>query len=150
MVYLYAGLGVAMLAGIMAIFEMGLSLTGRSLLPSPTDSYLVSRDIKERDQRLLRVLADREALPSTLSGLEICQGLELSDEFKDDWPFSQAQEASERLFPGSCVMNAGSHRVLVQPDALNSDRSYQLYSCVLQGSDQLCLFEKENRNEGNS
>ena len=35
MVYLYAGLGVLMLSGIMAIFEMGLSLTGQSMLPTP-------------------------------------------------------------------------------------------------------------------
>ena len=32
MVYLYAGLGVVMLSGIMAIFEMGLALTGQTLL----------------------------------------------------------------------------------------------------------------------
>ena len=30
MVYLYAGLGIAMLSGIMAIFEMGLAVTGQS------------------------------------------------------------------------------------------------------------------------
>ena len=30
MVYLYAGLGIAMLSGIMAIFEMGLAITGQS------------------------------------------------------------------------------------------------------------------------
>ena len=146
MVYLYAGLGVAMLAGIMAIFEMGLSLTGRSLLPSPKDSYLLSYDIKERDQMLLRILADREALPSTLSGLEICQGLELSDELKDDWPFSPAQEASESRFSKGCVMNANadSHRVLVQPDPKNDEMSYRLYSCVLTGGEQFCLFEKED------
>lgn len=31
MVYLYAGLGIAMLSGIIAIFEMGLAVTGQSL-----------------------------------------------------------------------------------------------------------------------
>lgn len=148
MVYFYAGLGVAMLAGIMAVFEMGLSLTGRSLLPSPTDSYLLSGEIKAMDQKLLAVLADPEALPSNLRGLEICAGLELADAFKDDWSFSSVQDASTTRFPGGCVMNAGRHRVLVQPDPFypnpsNADRPYQLYSCVLQGSDQLCLFEQE-------
>ena len=39
MVYLYAGLGVVMLSGIMAIFEMGLSLMGQSMLPTPPDVY---------------------------------------------------------------------------------------------------------------
>ena len=37
MVYLYAGLGVLMISGIMAIFEMGLSLTGQSMIPTPAD-----------------------------------------------------------------------------------------------------------------
>ena len=150
MVYFYAGLGVAMLAGIMAIFEMGLSLTGRSLLPSPTDQYLLSGEIKEMDRDLLEVLANSEALPSNLRGLEICAGLELklADALKDDWPFSSAQETSTTRFPGGCVMNAGRHRVLVQPNPSYPNPSkpvqrYQLYSCVLQGSDQLCLFEQE-------
>ena len=46
MVYLYAGLGVLMLSGIMAIFEMGLSLTGMSMMPTPADIYLQSSDLK--------------------------------------------------------------------------------------------------------
>ena len=39
MIYLYAGLGVVMLSGIMAIFEVGLK-TGQSLLPMPNDTYV--------------------------------------------------------------------------------------------------------------
>ena len=39
MVYFYAVMGVVMMTGIMAIFEMGLSLTGQSLLPTPVDVY---------------------------------------------------------------------------------------------------------------
>ena len=32
MIYFYAGLGAVMLSGIMVLFEVGLALTGRSLL----------------------------------------------------------------------------------------------------------------------
>ena len=35
MVYLYAALGVMMMSGIMAVLEMGLSLTGQSLILKP-------------------------------------------------------------------------------------------------------------------
>ena len=38
-VYLYAAMGAIMLTGIMAIFEMGLSLTGQTLLSTPSDVY---------------------------------------------------------------------------------------------------------------
>ena len=62
MVYLYAGLGVAMLTGIMAIFEMGLALTGRSLLPSPQDLYSESEDVKREDLRMVKLLIEADDL----------------------------------------------------------------------------------------
>ena len=46
MVYLYAVLGVMMISGIMAIFEMALSLTGQSMIPAPSDKYLSSASMK--------------------------------------------------------------------------------------------------------
>ena len=49
MIYLYAGLGIAMLTGIMAIFEMGVSLTGSSLLSSRL-MLIFDIEIKEMDQ----------------------------------------------------------------------------------------------------
>ena len=60
MVYLYAGLGVLMLSGIMAIFEMGLSLTGQSMLPTPSDAYLQDSDLKMSDKRLMELLRNPE------------------------------------------------------------------------------------------
>ena len=39
MVYLYAGLGIAMLSGIMAIFEMGLAVTGQSFFRNESRYY---------------------------------------------------------------------------------------------------------------
>ena len=62
MVYLYAGLGVVMLSGIMAIFEMGLSLTGQTLLPVPPDDYLSNQSMKDADIMFLKALADEITL----------------------------------------------------------------------------------------
>ena len=62
MVYLYAGMGVVMLTGIMAIFEMGLSLMGQSLLPTPTDQYFADSSMKETDKTLLKFLFDQKKL----------------------------------------------------------------------------------------
>ena len=143
MIYLYAGLGIAMLTGIMAIFEMGLSLTGSSLLSSRVDPYTLEIEVKEMDRKLLSVLEDPNEFSSGISGLEICQRLELVDSLQDNWPFESAQEVEGNIFPGACVMNAGSHRVLVSPDPSRQHHSYQLYSCLLQEAEQNCLFEKK-------
>ena len=62
MVYLYAGLGVLMISGIMAIFEMGLSLTGQSMIPTPAGVYLQSAEMKLVDQRLLALLKNEVLL----------------------------------------------------------------------------------------
>ena len=59
MVYLYAAMGVVMMTGIMAVLEMGLSLTGQSLLLKPIDSYQQNRVLNavgKRDQQMLNLL----------------------------------------------------------------------------------------------
>ena len=56
MVYLYAALGVVMMTGIMAVFEMGLSLTGQPFILKP----LLSPGQKESINELKQL--DREVL----------------------------------------------------------------------------------------
>ena len=143
MIYLYAGLGLAMLSGIMAIFEMGLHLTGSSLVSSRADPYALEVEIKRIDRLLLSALEDPHVLSPGLRGLDICQQLQLVVSLPKNRPFEPAQEVKDNVFPSACVMNAGSHRVLVAPDPSNPYHSYQLYSCLLQGSEQSCLFEKK-------
>ena len=46
--------GMVMLSGIMAIFEMGLALTGQTLLPVPPDDYLSSQSMKDEDKHFLK------------------------------------------------------------------------------------------------
>ena len=65
MVYLYAALGVVMMTGIMAVVEMGLSLTGQSLLLNPDDPYrqnLLANAVGKRDQQMLNLLHDSDDL----------------------------------------------------------------------------------------
>ena len=50
MVYLYAAMGVVMMTGIMAVFEMGLSLTGQSILLKP---MILSRIYKAKQLKLI-------------------------------------------------------------------------------------------------
>ena len=75
MVYLYAGLGVLMLSGIMAIFEMGLSLTGLSMMPTPADIYLQDSDLKMSDKRLMELLRNSNAVSQGLANQALCTAL---------------------------------------------------------------------------
>ena len=62
MVYLYAALGVVMMTGIMAVVEMGLSLTGQSFILKP---FLNSgqkesiNELKHLDQNMLLLLSKK-------------------------------------------------------------------------------------------
>ena len=146
MVYLYAGLGVAMLAGIMAIFEMGLALSGRSLLPSPPDAYLSDQGVKMMDQKLLTLLADRTAVSAGLSGTSLCTALSIAYESKyevNPWVEAPDMPVNTGRWAGSCLINDGGHHVVVLPDVGNATTPYQLYSCVLPIGDERCSFEQE-------
>ena len=150
MVYFYAGLGVAMLAGIMAIFEMGLSLTGRSMLPSPLDAYLSDEGAKMMDRKLLVLLADRSAVPAGLLGTSLCTAVLTAYESKyvstggvNPWMEDPEMPVSRGRWAGSCLFNDGGHHVVVKPDVGNAATPYQLYSCVLSGGDERCSFEQK-------
>ena len=81
MVYLYAALGVVMMTGIMAVVEMGLSLTGQSFLLKPDDPYrqnLRSDAVGIRDQQILNLLHDQDDLDAvgrSLERAELCEQL---------------------------------------------------------------------------
>ena len=140
MVYLYAGMGVVMLTGIMAIFEMGLSLTGQSLLPMPDDSYFADLSIKESDIALLVSMSDEETLlvdGKTFSALVsdpsygLCGALNQLD--TKGWSL-----IDEGYFVNGCQLNLGSRRAIVKENPINS---YQLFSCALSGGADRCSFE---------
>ena len=149
MVYFYAVLGMCMMAGIMAIFEMGLALTGRSLLPSPEDPYLSNIKVKEMDRNLMTLLADRDAVAKGLLGTSLCAKV-IAAYGKEYVPLGgvnpllqdEAMPINTGRWAGSCVMNDGSHRIVVKPDLVDGTDPYQLYSCVLQRGTR-CSFEHD-------
>ena len=81
MIYLYAALGAVMMTGIMAVVEMGLSLTGQSILLKPDDLYqqnFVTKAVGKRDQQMLNLLHnqdDLDAIGRSLRGSELCRQL---------------------------------------------------------------------------
>ena len=169
MVYLYAALGAVMMTGIMAVLEMGLSLTGQSLLLKPEDPYYQGRmvnSVGRRDQQMLNLLhsqADLEVVGRRLQGIDLCDQLlcraSLVGAAGCAGANEIAEDAGERLSslsdltrsgviqPGgnwsnTCALQSGSHRLLIQPDPASVDTAipYRLFSCVLSGA-SICDFE---------
>ena len=170
MVYLYAGLGVVMLSGIMAIFEMGLSLMGQSMLPTPADNYFADFSIKYTYETRLSFLLDQKKIcvdqcsdAPVMKGFSelatdprfgLCGALNKIDGIDDDdaekWTL-----ISEPDWINSCQLARGSHRVVVKKSFDSRYVPYQLFSCNLEGGsvwfDQeleiyRCYFER--RSEG--
>ena len=146
MVYLYAGLGIAMLSGIMAIFEMGLALTGQSLIPSPADAYLSDPVVKQMDQNLLRLLNNPAQVVQGLEREVLCNKLKAAYETR--YPTKGNPWVEDSRLPindnwlNACVMNNGSHRVLIVPELVNKSIPYQFYSCVIDDGEDRCSFEQ--------
>jgi hypothetical protein len=137
MIYLYAGLGIAMLSGIMAIFEMGLAVTGQSLLRSPEESYFGDIATKDIEKRFMQNLYDGNwdkefinaipPVPITCSNLPAVQGY--------SWELLKVG-----LFNGSCAANNANHRILIELG--EGVRDYRVYTCFLENGDGQCSFEQ--------
>ena len=149
MVYLYAGMGVVMLTGIMAIFEMGLSLTGQSLLPMPTDSY-VGSDEQRGDSYMMDSFDPAEnsnPIASDLKGLEICDALKVNAYVKDYVGTSSRTFLPQGLdgaWGDGCVMEFGAHQILVVPNPFQSSSGlgpYLVVSCTIHDdTSMICPF----------
>ena len=141
MVYLYAGLGVVMLSGIMAIFEMGLALTGQTLLPVPSDDYLSSQSMKDADIMFLKVLADEitplvddKNFPDLVSDEGLCVALNAID--GPGW-LSISDGRWKNGCQRSTLVGGLSHRVII------SEKPHRLFSCALDTGSAQCAFELE-------
>jgi hypothetical protein len=136
-VYFYAVMGVVMMTGIMAIFEMGLSLTGQSLLPAPLSGYSANTQNKAKDARLLQKLYEEDFNESALaSGL--CSALKEVD--GEPWIMIENLQPDDYFF-GSCELNRdGLCRSIVRKNN-DDDMPYQLFSCALAVGKSKCSFE---------
>ena len=137
-----------MISGIMAIFEMGLSLTGQSMLPIPTNAYKQSSDAKVEDKRLISLLERSSSVKQGLASQSLCTAILQS--YSDQYPGQSAWQTDHRMpidagpWIRSCQLNRGSHRVLIMPpDPGQKQKPYQLFSCILTGGNDQCSFEHE-------
>ena len=122
-----------MLTGIMSIFEMGLSLTGQSLLPSIPDTYVPG--MKSRDEGLLLGISgdNEEVFKNSVAQNGLCSALGNID--SGTW---ELIEEEGTFWEGSCQLTEGSHRIVVTKD------TYQFFSCVLRPMKSKCSFEDKD------
>ena len=133
-------MGVVMMTGIMAIFEMGSSLTGQSLLPAPVSDYPVNSLNKAKDVQLLQSLSEEDFHNFVLaSGL--CSALKEVD--GEAWSLIQNLQFDDYFFGGCALNREDFYRVIVRKnDDDDSEMPYQLFSCALSVGKSKCSFEE--------
>ena len=131
-------MGVVMMTGIMAIFEMSLSLTGQSLLQAPLSAYSENTQNKAKDARLLLSLSEEDFNGSVLAN-GLCSALNEVD--GEPWALIENLQPDD-YFSGSCKLNRGGlYRTIVRKNN-NEDLPYQLFSCALAVGKSKCSFEE--------
>ena len=150
-------MGVLMLTGIMAIFEMAISFDSQQMnFRLPRDSYVGSNaQTAERD--LMGLLAKPNPFQSTgqttgtvaksFSGVALCDQLMLKmDPSLNYRPGLQTTSTSSELI-GSCALSSSQsdHRMLIAPNTSTDPfvlarRPYRLFSCSLD-QESTCPFE---------
>ena len=168
MIYFYAGLGTAMPAAIMVVFELGLALNGNSLISSDDASNMQYQQTAHTYDRLfLDMISRREDLAligSGRSGQGLCRqimcrikGIDCRLGNTKAERYQGLQKYDDRvltpatgLWSSACVLegplegNDVLHRVMIRPGQDGLRSKYQLYSCVIESSDSdpRCLFEQ--------
>ena len=135
-VYLYAVMGVVMMTGIMAIFEMSLSLTGQSLLQAPLSAIQRIRKIKPKMHGYYRVYLEDFNESELANGL--CSALNEVD--GEPWALIENLQPDD-YFSGSCELNRGGLSHCCQEKIIMMI-AYQLFSCALAVGKSKCSFEE--------
>ncbi len=137
MAYLYAGLGVAMLTGIMAVFEMATSYVQFQNTWQPASeaqSSLYYNGLAGKDRNIMQVI-------ETNPGLDVCNADEV-DDIKESFSldkFAYIFSGSVANFSGGCSYASSEHRIIF-------DSNRGLWSCALPSihpldKDSKCEFE---------
>ena len=166
MIYFYAGLGAAMLTGIMLLFDIGLALTGQSLEQEQPKFEAYQDAVNLSDQLFQRMLTepqDIKAIGTGLYGFKLCgqiicriQGVGCHSENAKN-PLYAALKAYSRsksippsgVWSSSCVLereigNRGViHRLLIRSNRDKLASGYELYSCIVEDMrpTSRCSFE---------
>jgi len=147
MVYLYAGLGIAMISGIAAMLQIGTNLNKLSPLSAlKVESYI--GELPSYDRQIMKLLYT-QSVPNN----NICSYIKDSIdnpkyEDGDIFPETLKQTYSKnKFFSDACVLvsTEAKHRVLIIPKS-GSDYKYGFFSCSV-SKKPYCDFETNPESE---
>lgn len=128
MSYLYAGLGIAMLSGIIAMMKIGNNVENFiNLIPKDN---AISKDYIESnspsyDKEIIKILYQDS---STVPNSEICEFIVSKINEKKPPTFQATSVPLNKFFSQSCALEDenGKHRVVINQTI---DNRYELFSC---------------------
>ncbi len=145
MSYLYAGLGIAMLSGIIAMMRIGNNID--KFVNSMSQENEIFRDYIESnspsyDKKIIKILYQDS---STIQNTGICEYV--VNKMNEDEPpsFVKTSVPSDKFFRESCALETedGKHRVVINK---NIDNKYELFSCSEKEKiGNYCKFEMGER-----
>ena len=156
-----------MLTGIMVLFEVGLALTGQSLVDEQSELETYQDIVNSSDllfQRMLTEPQDLQAIGTGRYGSTLCrqivcriQGINCSSGNAKNPLYAGLERystpkytPSAGVWSSSCVLEGELddseriHRLLIRPSRNRLDLGYELYSCIIErkGPDPRCMFER--------
>jgi len=147
MVYLYAGLGIAMISGIAAMLQIGTNLNKLSPLGAlKIESY--AGDLPSYDRKIMKLLYT-QSVPNN----NICSYIKNSidnPKYEDGNIFPETLKqtySKNKFFSDSCVLvsTQAKHRVLIIPKT-GFDYKYGFFSCSIDIK-PYCEFETNSEFE---
>ena len=169
MIYFYAGLGAAMLTGIMLLFEVGLALNGQSFFSENQRAEGFRDGVNQSEQLLLKMLTnsqDLKAIGTGRSGKVLCQqvlcringvGCENGNSKNSLYEgtslkyyvTAKMSPSASGLWSSSCVLEREllsggyTNRILIKPSLYGLKSGYELYGCIIENQKEFrCSFER--------
>ena len=141
MIYLYAGLGIAMISGISAMMQIGNNLNSMAPLSALKVNTYVGK-FPTYDRQIMKVLYSQ-----SVPDIDICTYVKNSieePEYENGDIFSETKKqtySKNNLFSESCVLvsTKAKHRVLIIPKTGESYK-YGFFSCSI-NQNSYCDFE---------
>ena len=148
MLYLYAGLGFALFAGISSIFTVANTLMVQSISSPPASNTYSGTEYQDADRQLQELI---NTLDASYTGNLLCEKvLSLINEspvsytLLQKYTISTPTPSTHPLISSACTLqNSLNHRILISPKDQALYTEYRLLSCILYRS-QFCSFEQSS------
>ena len=133
MTYLYAVLGILMMSGIAAIFDMSLKITSQPIEAKLPENNYQKNKFDLKDKLFLELLQNAEE--SWGSGEDFCDKIlsEInSNNFTDlkGYDKSISSTSEKTFFLDSCSFAEANHRLLIKPKSPENS-SFYYFSCAV-------------------